>query len=849
MRTFRKALCLVMAMLFVLGLCTIGASAAVYTDDADIQYKNAVTITNGLGITEGFPDKSFKPQDNVTRAQAAKMIAVMMLGKDNAEKVPGGTGGFSDVPATHWAAKYISFCSSKGIIKGMGDGTFAPNASVTGVQLATMLLRACGYGVMGEYEGKGWDVNAVTDALTEGIFEDALTEDFSKPATREECALFVFNTLNDVNIVGYDVDLNYYDELADAFGRAYTYGSKVFKLDNNNDTAVQITENQATGAAYTVAGGVNYKLETGKDMIAHNAIIYYRDVQKKDADGNQYYDAYVADDVSTVVKGGTRAAVYKELVNANKNNEKADYNQVPVWTNYVEGAAKGGTAATIEGWKGVNNKRAYFGGTMILDENGEYLAIMTTKYTVDKVKAIDKEDGLITLENDGASSITPAVGGKPVEYKLENAYEGIKKGDIVTVIPVGKIYTIEPTSTVTVDITEVSIGKANATGDDALTSYNDGKYRQGGYYDGASKTSDLVKPHDEFNEVKPGFTVTLSLDSRGSVFAVHIEDEGDFAGKAFLVKTWSVKTDKKTVTNDDGYEVTIPASTTYKATCVNEAGDKIVYDLQADGSALAQGVYNVILDNKGKAKLVAADDDLGEMKKSGNKTSFLNGVSGGTYYVTSDTTIYLVKENKAKGTLTVTESSKLVSDGTNYATYTSSKDLKTVWVFGGTAAPVEDVSGSYMFVADGERDGFRLVGTDRIPYFYVYIDGVEEEILVDGGDKAEIDTGFFTYKKDSKGYYTLTDASAKGATKTLVEGDIHDGKFYLTADGVNISSLKVVATDTWEDKDGKNDLVIESVADIEGLLDDGYSVTVSYITKKSGSNVIPTGVIYVTDVK
>ena len=168
MRTLKKSLCLVLALVFVLGLCTIGSNAvyAEYTDKAKIDYVEAVEVLTGLGVVEGYPDGSYNPTANVTRAEAAAMITRMMLGREKADKLPVGDVKFSDVPETNWAAKYIAFCANRGIIVGMGDGTFHPSENVTGTQMATMLLRALGYGVMGEYEGKGWDINAVADALT-----------------------------------------------------------------------------------------------------------------------------------------------------------------------------------------------------------------------------------------------------------------------------------------------------------------------------------------------------------------------------------------------------------------------------------------------------------------------------------------------------------------------------------------------------------------------------------------------------------------------------------------------------------------------------------------------------------
>ena len=849
MRTFRRALCLVMAMLFVLGLCTV-ANAAIYSDDAKINYKDAVTVMTGLGIIQGDDNDrdgkmDFRPTDNVTRAEACKMIAYMMLGAANAEKIPGGTGGFSDVAADYWAAKYISFCASKGIIKGMGDGTFAPKANVTGTQLATMLLRACGYGVMGEYEGKGWDVNAVTDALTEGIFEDAEVEDFSKPATREETALYVFNTLKGVDQVGYDVDLNFYAYKTD------TFGEKVWDLAESNDeykVPVQIMANQASGEDYTVIDkGLgkknikNIKLETGKALIGHQVNIYYRAVEKTDAEGNDYYVAYLADDLSSVVKtGGSQANFYKALVAANKDNKNVDPADVETWVNYdytdyiaTKGMEIKGVA-TVADMKGYNTKQTGLGGELVLDKDGAPLVYLKVEYTVDQVKAIDEEEGTIELKTDG----------KKGEYLLKYAYEGIKKGDNVTVTPVGKIYNIEPTTTAKADIFE-----ATALNETRFT-YNNGAYYSGRYYDG--DCSGLVKSKNVvgFGTVKAGFTVQFYLDSYGAAFAVEVLEEGDYAGQVFVVRAYKVDG----TTDEFGDK----GADTYKVQCINEAGEKLIYVLDTSANTLnkdfitysgktptavktTQGVFRLTL-NKDKARLAPAADDLGELEKTKNKTSYLKSAAGDMYYVTSDTSIFFVKGSGNK--LTVTAASKLTDTYTAiFGTFNNrTNDLKTVWVTDGKAAD-ETVASSYMFLADTDIDGYQLVAGKEVPYYKVWIDGtVEAKALIPVEPTA---AGFYTYSKDANNQYTLK--AATGATSvTLVAGDIHDGKFFKTADGVSISSLKVVNTTRATTKDGKDYLAINSVEDLEGLLDEGYEFTAEYIAKKSGSNTTPNGVIYIT---
>ena len=92
MRNLKKTLCLLLALVFVLGLCTAGA-VGTYGDEDKIQYETAVKAMSGLGILQGDDNdgdgvRDFRPADPVTRAQAAKIIAYIVLGKENAEVWP-----------------------------------------------------------------------------------------------------------------------------------------------------------------------------------------------------------------------------------------------------------------------------------------------------------------------------------------------------------------------------------------------------------------------------------------------------------------------------------------------------------------------------------------------------------------------------------------------------------------------------------------------------------------------------------------------------------------------------------------------------------------------------------------
>jgi len=93
------------------------------------------------GVVSGYADGTFRPNENVTRAQFAKML-VGAMGWDL--QAP-AAGNFSDVPSDHWAYAFVETAAAYGILSGYADGTFRPYANVTRAQVAKMIVNAQGW--------------------------------------------------------------------------------------------------------------------------------------------------------------------------------------------------------------------------------------------------------------------------------------------------------------------------------------------------------------------------------------------------------------------------------------------------------------------------------------------------------------------------------------------------------------------------------------------------------------------------------------------------------------------------------------------------------------------------------
>ena len=202
MKNLKRVLSLALATVMVIGMMVVGANAA-FSDQSSIKYTNAVDTLVQLGVMNGMGDNTFAPNGTLTRAQAAKMVAYVKSGA-NATTISyyDGTTKFTDVTANHnWASGSINYCVANGIVTGMTATTFAPDASLTGAQLAKMMLVALGYPEKSENAtqtlvGANWQLNAIRLATEAGLFK-GLDSDFAatRAITRQEAAQIMYNAL------------------------------------------------------------------------------------------------------------------------------------------------------------------------------------------------------------------------------------------------------------------------------------------------------------------------------------------------------------------------------------------------------------------------------------------------------------------------------------------------------------------------------------------------------------------------------------------------------------------------------------------------------------------------------
>ena len=88
----------------------------------------------------GYPDSTFRPEGNMSRAEAAAIFA-RLISEAKGEKISGTSTSFKDVSKTDWHINYISYLEKYEIIKGYSDKTFRPDDFVSRAEFVAMTVR------------------------------------------------------------------------------------------------------------------------------------------------------------------------------------------------------------------------------------------------------------------------------------------------------------------------------------------------------------------------------------------------------------------------------------------------------------------------------------------------------------------------------------------------------------------------------------------------------------------------------------------------------------------------------------------------------------------------------------
>lgn len=428
----KKLLALVLALVMTMSLVTI--SNAAFSDADKIDHKEAVEVMNALGVINGMPDGSFAPAGNVTRAEMAKMITIIMLGDIDAAAFKGTATDLTDING-HWAEGYIKYCYSQGVIAGRGDGTFAPNANVTAVEAAKMLLVAIGYNATVQgYVGSQWSINIIRDAQLSKLFAD-LSVTSTKVLTRDEAAQMIYNAV-DADLIEKTPSLN-----INTGSITYSYKANDNGKDLLSETfKVKSAKGYLTDASYdsnkkTFTYEVKDALTSGT-VASSSATLHDADVLKSSTDYSELFGRTVKV-LWSVAKDGTKnvygiyasdasvAATVGELELGTAGDKKVklagtEYKLDAVEAN-IDVYLFNGSAIADAGYN-LNAITADNASSLTLvdsNDNGKYDYAIVVPATVAKVTYV------------GTKSVTA---GGVYTFEDNNVYTGVAKNDYAKIV-------------------------------------------------------------------------------------------------------------------------------------------------------------------------------------------------------------------------------------------------------------------------------------------------------------------------------------------------------------------------------------------------------------------------------
>jgi uncharacterized repeat protein (TIGR02059 family) len=172
--------------------------AGTFNDIAGHWAQSKIEELVALGVVNGYPDGSFKPDGTITRAEFTTMLVKAFELSPQTGKV------FADT-SRHWARDYIATAEAYRLVSGYNAGTFGPDDLITREQTALMIVKAAGLTMISEETSfadnsaiSGWAKDAVATAVANGLMK-GYPDNIFRPlgsATRAEAVTVILSALN-----------------------------------------------------------------------------------------------------------------------------------------------------------------------------------------------------------------------------------------------------------------------------------------------------------------------------------------------------------------------------------------------------------------------------------------------------------------------------------------------------------------------------------------------------------------------------------------------------------------------------------------------------------------------------
>ncbi len=817
----KKVLSFVLVLAMILGCCTV--AFADYADGDKITNKEAVEVLSAVKVLAGDDKGNMNPTETLTRAEACTIVARLMLGVDEAQRLTAAGNPFVDVAADHWAAGFIAYCAAEGIVGGIGNGEFNPEGMLKVGEFGKMLLCVLGYNAATEgLIGPDWASNVTKLMVKAGLtVEQANTAD----CAREVAAQLALNALQ-ANMVEYSTR-----------GNSITVGDTTISMNGSKAEAVVAAGAAMNGkyntmwkAAATTADPADGIVQLGEELFGGKLVL--ADAGSGDDFGRTAHTwTFKGVDIGTYTDDVAVKVYTVEKTATALDTELKGY----VITAAAASVLENGTAATAD-----------VTSTALLAKltgNGRIVELYATDSgkpkNIDKIVVIDEYLAQISKVDAANEELTYKPAGTYTGFssaiKSEVGYGAYAKDDYVVVtVAGGEIQSVTSAEKVSGVITGNKT-KKQTSGNNAVVEFK----LDGATYKVAASSLDKTLISAGVSEA----VCDAYLDSYGYVLKVNGRaGEGNYL---LLTKYFADKdelnnpVDKAQVVFADGSVEVIKLATT--------AG---LYQTAQTGCSYAvtpAGLYEYTSAN-GKYTLTQAVTTAacyGHFTNAAISTA--NNL--GAHYFDTDVN-FIAVENAGKTNIKVnsyTGKQKLgVASDLYYVTAkpvtnATGATITLVFALNGISTDTNDL----VYVASGSAANGKITLSDgtTADTQEVYVSGVKDTVPVKA---AAGGNAFYTMSIDDKGVYTLT---VKGsdivtdASLTFVYGDnviiagLNGGKSTEADEDIQVVDLRPVAAAS----------KVSSVADLETLLgeagDEGKTVKVAAAYNATSKTVT---YIYVT---
>ncbi|MBR6729475.1 MAG: S-layer homology domain-containing protein, partial [Clostridia bacterium] len=403
-------------------------SYQVPADVTGTDLEQAVKLLGVLNIMRGYPDGNFLPDEAITRAEFVTS-AVKMAGLT--PEYFAGTQTYSDVSPEHWAFNAIETATAIGLVGGMGDGSFLPDARITMAQAVRVVVTLLGYDAIAAKRG-GWSQGYVTVAaelkLLGGIYSAA-----DEAITRGEIASLVYNALHtEVMTTGIGVvpalTQEDYTLMNATLG---LYKSTGLVTATNLTGLTEVTDKASAGYIKINDIMMECSVPNYFEYIGIPVVYYYKDTNEPEvvflqAKKNVKIIDIAAEDVARFDNDGE----LEYFVNENYDTEEIDISDTADVI-YNGKAAKG---------YDISNLPAENGTLRLVDVNGDGQVelIMITAVRTHIVKYVNEANELIAFD-DSATPLSYNKSKDSIEIYFAGtgaamALSDIKAGDVISVM-------------------------------------------------------------------------------------------------------------------------------------------------------------------------------------------------------------------------------------------------------------------------------------------------------------------------------------------------------------------------------------------------------------------------------